>query len=182
MKKNIIYVGVIILIILGSVYFFIRSSNLQKNSLDGGITSSENAGTLQYKNIERGFTLEYPKELTYKDFDEGDTTHTIVFEDKDGEKGFQIFFTPYYGTQITQSRILKDISGGTFTEPVDIIINGSIHALAFFSASDAGELREIWFIQDGYLYEVTAYKQLDEWLAGIMKTWSFYQVSPAGGV
>jgi hypothetical protein len=33
--------------------------------------------------------------------------------------------------------------------------------------------REIWFIHDGFLYEVTTYKELDSWLATIMQTWQF---------
>jgi hypothetical protein len=36
-----------------------------------------------------------------------------------------------------------------------------------------GDARELWFIRDGYLYEVTTYKPLDTWLADIMKTWQF---------
>ena len=40
-------------------------------------------------------------------------------------------------------------------------------------ASEWGDTREVWFIHGGYLYEVTTYKELDIWLAGIMRTWKF---------
>jgi len=36
-----------------------------------------------------------------------------------------------------------------------------------------GDTQEVWFIKNGFLYEVTTYKELDQWLAGIMKTWKF---------
>ena len=36
-----------------------------------------------------------------------------------------------------------------------------------------GDAREVWFIKNGFLYEVTTYKELDAWLASIMQTWKF---------
>lgn len=36
-----------------------------------------------------------------------------------------------------------------------------------------GDTRELWFIHNGYLYEVATYKTLDAWLAGIMQMWQF---------
>ncbi len=71
------------------------------------------------------------------------------------------------------SQMLKDIPSGQFTEPVEIIISGDIHALAFFSTGTFGEMREIWFLRNGYLYEVTTYASLDGWLAEILATWNF---------
>ena len=47
-------------------------------------------------------------------------------------------------------------------------------ATAFFGANDVmGGTREVWFIKNGLLYEVTTYQVLDSWLAEIMKTWAF---------
>ena len=130
-------------------------------------------GTKEYRNTERGFSLHYPVGLTLKEYDEGETTFTLVFSDETGDKSFQIFWTPYFGEQITDTRIKKDVPNGKITEPIEIVISGGIHALAFFSSSSVGEFREVWFIHKGYLYEVTAYKDLDEWLAKIMQTWRF---------
>lgn len=109
----------------------------------------------------------------FKEYDEGNDTYSIVFEDKAGAKSFQIFFTPYFGNEITQSRILKDVPSGKFNKPIEIIIGNGLHALAFTSESDLGQMREVWFIRNNYLYEVTTYIDLDEWLVEIMKTWSF---------
>ena len=129
----------------------------------------------EYRNAVRGFSLRYPAELSFKEYDEGNESYSIVFEDKDGKKSFQIFFTPYFGNEITQSRILKDVPSGKFTEPVEIVIGGGIHALTFLSENDLGlgQMREVWFLHDDYLYEVTTYADLDTWLFEIMKTWIF---------
>jgi hypothetical protein len=44
----------------------------------------------------------------------------------------------------------------------------------FFSQNPVmGETREVWFIKDGYLYEVTTYRELDSWLSQIMATWQW---------
>jgi len=129
----------------------------------------------QYKNITRGFTLNYPESLSFKEYDEGGGTYTIVFEDEAGEKGFQIFFTPYSEDTITESRILKDVPSGEFSEPTEVVLGDGTHALVFFSNGSFGELREVWFVKDGFLYEVTTYKDLDTWLDEIMKTWKFIE-------
>lgn len=179
MKKYLIPILGIAVIIAAGLYF-IRSSSKSDQAAEAS-QSAVSGDTVQYKNVDRGFTIQYPKELSVKDFDEGDTTHTITFQDDKTANGFQVFFTPYSGDQITRSRMLKDIPSGDFTDPQEIVINGSIRALAFFSKGDDGEMREVWFLHDGYLFEVTAYKDLDEWLAGIVQTLQFIPAGSAGG-
>ena len=36
-----------------------------------------------------------------------------------------------------------------------------------------GDTREVWFINNGFLYEVATYKNLDAWLAELMSNWKF---------
>jgi hypothetical protein len=36
-----------------------------------------------------------------------------------------------------------------------------------------GYTREVWLINNGFLYEVVTYKDLDAWLGTIMQTWEF---------
>lgn len=164
---------IIALIIAGAIalgiyarFFFARNADFTQNT-------AEKAH--EYRNVARGFSFQYPPEgLSATEHDEGDGTYTIVFDDMGG-KSFQIFFTPYVGDTITQSRMLKDIPSGTFTAPIEIIIGGGTHALAFFSTGPLGEMREVWFIKDGFLYEVTTYRELDGWLSAIMATWKFSQ-------
>ncbi len=183
MNKKILFLGLIITVFCTVFLFFIFKKENKSNGLylenKNNIEENTSGETLQYKNTSRLFTLEYPKNLSYKDIDEGDTTHTIVFSDSIEEKSFQVFFTPYYGNQITSSRILKDVPSGKYTTPVEIIIGKNIRALLFNSTLDIGEMTEVWFLRDGYLYQITAPKELEEWLAKIMETWEFYQILPA---
>lgn len=131
--------------------------------------------TKMYENTSRGFSLKFPENLSVKEYDEGDGTKTIVFENAENKNSFQIFFTPYLGDTITKSRILKDVPSGQFTSPVEVVLGDGTHALAFVSTQTVGKMREVWFIRDGFLYEVTTFDDLDSWLAGIMQSWVFHQ-------
>jgi hypothetical protein len=180
-KFSKIILVIIILILAGGFFILILKNNQAKQT-----QLSEK--DLEYRNVTRNFSLRYPKELAVKEYDEGDTTYTIVFTGKTNTdistsstpESFQIFFTPYMDNVITKSRILKDVPSGQFTDPIEVIIGDGTHALAFFSKTELGETREVWFIHDGYLFEVTAYKELDSWLAEIMKSWQFLPMSAAG--
>lgn len=125
-----------------------------------------------YANYLLRFSLQYPEDLKIKEYGEGNTS-TITFEDAKGEKGFQVFVVPYEEETVSEERFKMDIPSGVFREPVEVLIDGA-RATAFWSANSVfGETREVWFIKNGFLYEVTTYKQLDSWLAGIMTTWKF---------
>ena len=124
----------------------------------------------------RGLSVEVPGELEIKSFDEGGGAETVVFQHPTDQLGFQIFILPYKGEQITEDRILKDIPSGVVKDPQEVVIGkrGDIRAMAFVSENPImGETREVWFIHDGYLYEVTTYLSYDEWIADIMDTVSF---------
>ncbi|MFZ2523616.1 MAG: hypothetical protein WAW92_04495 [Minisyncoccia bacterium] len=182
MKKYIIIL-LIIVFLAGAVYYLLLSNNKKDNWELYSPKNEKNllsTSTLQYKNISRNFILEYPKEFYYKENNEGDTTYTIVFSDEVDEKSFQLFFTPYYGNQITKSRMLKDIPSGKFTDPLEIIIGNNIRALLFYSTLDIGEMVEVWFLYDGYLYQVTAPRELEALLSGLLNSLKFYTIAPVG--
>ena len=55
----------------------------------------------------------------------------------------------------------------------ETMIDG-VPAKSFFGYNDAmGDTREVWLIHGGFLYEVTTYKSLDDWLTLILQTWKF---------
>jgi hypothetical protein len=65
---------------------------------------------------------------------------------------------------------------GAFDQPTDVMMIDGVHATMFYGSNPImGDTREVWFIHGGFLYEVTTFKQLDSWLAGIMQTWRFVQ-------
>ncbi len=118
------------------------------------------------------FSILYPKNLSVKEYGEGNTS-TITFEDATSTKSFQIFVVPYQESQISDERFKMDVPSGVMKEPIDVIIGG-IRGTMFYSQNAVlGETREVWFVNNGFLYEITAYADLDSWLAEILSTWQF---------
>lgn len=127
----------------------------------------------EYKNEKYRFLLSYPQQLTVKEYDESGGAVSITFESTVDEKGFQIYVTPYKGNQITEERFRLDAPSGVRKDLVEVVVDGTRGIIFFSEHSLMGETREVWFIKNGYLYEVVTYKDLDIWLAEIMKTWKF---------
>jgi hypothetical protein len=121
-----------------------------------------------------GFSLRYPSELAVTQFDEGQGASTIVFQKPGEEFGFQIFITPYGLDQITQEKINTDLQGAKMENATEILLPGDTRAVHFTSNSPViGKSSEVWFIRNGYLYEITTYQALDSWLAEILKSLTF---------
>ena len=98
---------------------------------------------------------------------------TAAFQDPTTNEGFEVYVTPYSGTQITQARFKLDEPSGVMDDPTKLIVDG-VQATMFFGYNSAmGATCEVWFIRNGDLYEVATYKPLDSWLAQIMQTWQF---------
>lgn len=131
-------------------------------------------GVRRYKNQYHHFTFVYPAELQVQEYVEDNKDRTIVFETPKGERGFQVYITPYAGASVTREQFLKDQPSGVYKSPKDILIDG-VPGTVFYGATGlTGETLEVWFIHDGFLYEVTTYKELDSWLSQIMSTWQFF--------
>lgn len=129
-------------------------------------------GFTEYRSTRYNFSLFHPADLAVQEFDEGGGAQTIAFESEEGV-GFQIFIVPYTQSQITEERFRKDAPSGVMREPVEVLIDGARATLFFSEHALLGETREVWFIKNSFLFEVTTYKALDEWLAEIMATWKF---------
>jgi hypothetical protein len=180
MPRWLLYAAVLLALAVGGVATFLvwhgspESSRGSKESTQaaptGSIIRDEASPTYVYTNPAYHFSLSFPKELAVTEYAEKGGGRTITFEESD-KVGFQVFIIPYPGTQIAQSRINLDTRGSAEGRPLQAVI-GNMPALLFFSKDPLlGRLREVWFLHDGYLYEVTTYDELDSWLAGIMKTW-----------
>ena len=130
-------------------------------------------GTKEYRNTSYGFTFLHPSTLTVSSFDEGSGARTITLQNTVDVQGFQIFIVPYEGAQISMARFRADEPSGVMERPVNILVGGT-QATMFFSTDAAlGDTIEVWLIKNGYLFEITAPKSLDVWLAHIMQTWQF---------
>lgn len=130
-------------------------------------------GLVPYKNLVLRFSLLYPQNLIVKEYDDGTSASTITFESSDSSEAFQVFVIPYSQSKITEAQFKRDVPSGVMKEPLDIIIDGTSAKMFFSNDARIGDTREVWFIKNGFLYEINAKKELDAWLSNIMVTWKF---------
>ncbi len=127
----------------------------------------------RYSNKSFHFSLLYPDTLHATEYQEYSGALTVTFDDPNADQQFQIYVVSFGGKQVSDEQFRQDAPSGVRLQPTDVMIGG-VHAPMFFSTNALlGDTREVWFIHGGYLYEVTTYKELDTWLADIMKTWKF---------
>lgn len=163
-----------ILIVVGvALYFFRGSLPTATDTLKEQGIRIPPLGSRIYKNERFAFSLFYPEELIAAEHYGQGGALTIAFQREGGAYGFQIFITPYEESQITQEQFLQDVPTGVREEPVDIEVGGVLANKFFSEHLDLGQTREIWFIKDNYLYEITTYRELDKWLQEIVQTWEF---------
>jgi hypothetical protein len=140
-----------------------------------GSTQRAAAGSREYRNERYHFSFLYPEDLDVHVFDQEGGVEVITFEDKAVVSlvGFQILVVPYKDERISDEQFRRDLPSGVRTDVSNVTIDG-VAGTAFYSVdASLGDTREVWFTHDGFLYEVTTYKALDEWLREILTTWQF---------
>jgi hypothetical protein len=163
MKK---YLIIALMILVVSV-FFKETPPVIKNG------TSASSTPVIYKNERLGFTLTHPRSLSVQEIEEGGGAFTLAFESLEEQKGFQIFVLPYKESKISDDRFRRDVPSGIRKNWVPGVVGGT--EAVFFESQNAvlGETREVWFIKNGYLYEITTPKELETWLYSILETWRF---------
>jgi len=136
----------------------------------------------RYENDQYGFSFSYPEGFNISDFEEGggkvilvkNVGSSVSNNSNNYENGFQIFIAAFDEPgPITKERILKDIPDMTIGGEQYIDIGGE-RALSFTSQDDlGGETREIWMVHGGYLYQIKGYKNFEEKMIEVLKTWKF---------
>lgn len=131
-------------------------------------------GYKEYRNDPYKFKLFFPSDLSWKEYHEKQGALTVTFRKNDGTNGgFQVFIVPYNDSQISPQRFRLDEPSGIRNQETAIVLDNSPATMFFSTNAVMGDSREVWFIKNGFLYEVTTYKELDSWLAEIMTTWKF---------
>ena len=136
-------------------------------------TPEATQGMRNYQNAAFHFGLLFPDNLVATEYQEQGGALTASFQDSSTNEGFEVYVTPYSGKQITQQRFQLDEPSGVMQQPTNILVNNTPATMFFGHNVLMGDTREVWFIKNGYLYEIATYKDLDTWLGGIMKTWKF---------
>src|SRR3989344_2386036 len=131
------------------------------------------AGYKKYIHATYGFSILYPEALAQKEIDEGGNASTIIFQNPAEGKGFQIFVVPYKGEQVSEEQFRRDIPSGVRQNTEEVIVSGAKGAAFYSKDALLGDTREVWFIKNGYLYEVTTLKLLEADLLEVLSTWEF---------
>lgn len=134
-------------------------------------TSSEELQT--YQSAKYNFSFEYPKGFSVAEFIEREATDIILIQNTETRRGFQVAISPFGGPAlITPESILKDIPDMKINEPKNTISSG-IRALEFLSDDGGAPKAEIWFINKGYLYQITAFEKDKDLIEKVLSSWVF---------
>lgn len=129
-----------------------------------------------YKNSEYQFSFKYPEGFKIGEVPHGEDGNTIVVQNAEDSVGFQVYVTPYGGadTAITKAKIEADIPDMKVKQPQPVAIGSSGKGLAFISEnSNFGESREVWFVFNGHLYQISTYLSQDKLLQRVLNSWKF---------
>lgn len=180
MPRNYIIASIIVLTIILAGFFFFRGgetfSNLPGLNLANLFGGSEGVPAENIPDAEPVQELEPGYNLSPADFKinttSGDGYYMATYE-KGPKEGFQVFVTAFDEPgPITPERIWLDVDA-EINNPKYIDVAG-IQALAFDSeAEDFGKTFEVWFVQNGKLYQITTYAVYEKQLLKILETWKF---------
>jgi len=131
------------------------------------------SGHVEYRNETYHFSLYHSPAEHIREYDEGGGAMTITLQNPQKIQGLQIFIVPYRESSLSDERFRRDVPSGIRANVENTHVAG-VPAVTFVSRDALlGDTREVWFIHDGYLYEVTTLKGISDWLIPIMNTWRF---------
>jgi len=172
-KKIYFTVGVIAIICIGIfAWFFAFPSD--KGELSS-LVSPALSDTILYTHVDPTFSFEYPSSFTAAPIEEG-SGETILLQAKDNpESSFQIYISPFdENIVLDEARIKKDLPNLVVENPGEILISEKTKAVSFTSANNLTiSSREVWFVYDGFLYQISAPLESEASLEDILKSWNF---------
>jgi hypothetical protein len=140
-----------------------------KQILDNPLKETET-----YRNPDPLYSFQYPKGMNVGSFDEGEDGHTVLLQRPGAKLGFQIYTSSFdEDITLTADRIKNDLPDTKVEQPETWNVGG-LQAVAFISENASfGKTREVWFVYNKNLYQITAYAELSNFLKQILSTWKF---------
>lgn len=131
-----------------------------------------------YTNETYNFSFEFDEGVNVTSFKEGEEGDIILVKKSDENLEFQIFISEFDEEgPITPTRIKQDLPNLIIKNPQNVTIGSdSITALIFESKSEIesfGATREIWFVKNRFLYQITAALNMDNFIGSILETLKF---------
>lgn len=182
MKNNLtktISIAVVILLLAWAAYWkWGKSGNPMAPGVDvtaGGEQYQVPELTKPYVNDDFAFSIKIPDTFSVQEF-QTDASTVIVLDGGEGT-GVQILITPY-GEDVktfTADMIRQDLPELKISDVQPVEVGESHRGLAFRSdsADFGGASREVWFVFEGNLYQISTYERLDDLLKAIFGTWQF---------
>lgn len=174
--KALFYVSLCLLVTVVAVlyyFFYLSPKTTLEDTTTTAVVETIEQSSQYYENKPFGFSLTAPSYLVIEEFPEGGGAVTVTFTDPVTKQGFQIFVLPYGESYVTDERFKLDIPSGVIENMHSATVDGANGSVFYSETEVVGETFEVWFIENGLLYEVSAAKELESWLSAIMNTWEF---------
>ena len=129
-----------------------------------------------FVNEKPNFSFQKPKGFTVGEVDEGEGSKSIIVQNKNTGLGFQIFTSPFDEDipVLTEDRIKQDLPALIIDKPQKIQVSGS-EGLAFVSQNQSfGKSREVWFVYNGFLYQMSTYIESELLLQKVLETFEIH--------
>ena len=194
-KKNIFVIAAIGIGVITALIFL----NHQEGGVVGGASllnwfpkgPSENVQTKKnsittFTHLSLGFSFNYPSDFKIGTFAEGEGQVVLGQNQKTKETcpsealcagGWFQFFTTEFDEEgpLTSERIKKDLPDMVIENPQEILIGKekNIPALLFSSENQTGKTREVWFVYNEYMFQVSTAVGGDNLIGPIMDSFTY---------
>lgn len=186
---------VIVAVIIGSIVFFNSKKNNAEQDIvnnnpwsqesrarlgidEGSSTTNDFNFTKEYTNTMYNFSFLYPQTYTATTFfDAVQEADVVLVQHAEQGSGFQIQITPFDENIriLTAQRVKQDLPTLVMADVQEVDLGEYGKGIAFMSNNEnfGGSSREVWFVWNKNLYQVSTYKHLDTVVQAVMNTWTF---------
>lgn len=182
MKKIIPYILIIIILaVVGLVAYRSYLSNrsntsYEPNQSNGTNQANKSNGTnaptdlLSYTHPELGFGFNYPGNYEISDLAD-DQGETILLQNNG--KGAQVYISDFAGQDFNSALVRSEL-GEKLNNLKDIVMPGGFNAVSFSGQDKAlGEVWDVWFVQNGKLYQITSQPGHEKLLKSLVESFKF---------
>lgn len=131
------------------------------------------AAFMTYIHPEYGFSFDFPADWGAESFAEDEGGEVVAVQN--AETGILIFIYPFNEPgPITKERVLKDVPDMKIQNEIQLKIGGAIDAFGFdCDEREIGPTKEVWFVRNGFLYQISAAEGSGEVFYKMAETWRF---------
>jgi len=130
-----------------------------------------------YTNSDYHFSLRMPEGFHAGELPNDAGGKTIILQDTSGQ-GVQIYVSPYPDDikVLTMDDVRGNIPDMQVSDAQEVDIGNNYKGVAFLSDNEAfdGASREVWFVFNKNLYQISTYARFDPLLKEMFGAWKFY--------